>query len=90
MISDKYSELPLNALFCCFLKLFLGFDPWNESRKALADLIEEETVNHTENRNASLRYQNSGVTSPHSLPTGHSNCIPTQEEMVRSTSVLNW
>ena len=72
---------------CLFLYFFLGFDPWNESRKALADLIEEETVNNTENMKPPQHYINGGTTSLLMAPAEHPNCIPTPDELVRLPSL---
>ena len=75
-----------NRYVCSYI-FFLGFDPWNESRKALADLIEEETVNNTENMKPPQHYINGGTTSLLMAPAEHPNCIPTPDELVRLPSL---
>ncbi|CAB3997178.1 ranBP-type and C3HC4-type zinc finger-containing 1 isoform X2 [Paramuricea clavata] len=62
----------------------LGFDPWNESRKALADLIQEETVSYPEHSavNPTSQFTNHAAPAPHNtVPPAPSNCTPTAEEM---------
>ena len=74
-------------MFLLFLpsQILPGFDPCNESRKALQDLIQEETVSYPEHKpvNATPQFTNHttipGAHNP--LPGAPASCVPTVEEM---------
>ena len=68
-----------------FTNFFSGFDPWNESHKALENLIQEETVSYPEHKAVNPTPQ---FTNHTTVPVGHNpvpgapaNCVPTVEEM---------
>ena len=83
MIGDVMLVLVLDKNV--FYDFIVGFDPWNESRKALADLIQEETVSYPEHSavNPPPQFTNRAAPGPHNtVPPAPSNCTPTAEEMV--------